>query len=376
MATPTTTTTATTSTGLLPRWSLPTLPDRVSYDELLGAYLDCRRRKRTKRTATAFEVRLERNIRLLMDELNGGSYEPEPSSMFVVLHPKPREVWAASFRDRIVHHFIYNRLGPFFERRFIEDSFACIRGRGTLAAVDRVEQFLRSATESWSRRAHVLQMDIANFFVSIDRAVLWGLLEPFVAHSPLFHRLVRQSVFHDPTAHGPILKTPELHRHVPKHKSLFRSMPGCGLPIGNLTSQFYANVYNDGLDQLCKHGLRQRRYARYVDDIIVVGHDIGALDAVRHEVDGWLRRERGLTVHPSKVSIRPAHEGVRFVGSVILPYRRYVRRMVVASARKAADMFSVNSYLGILRHHSSFTLRRSMCERSGLHHDEACTRVA
>jgi RNA-directed DNA polymerase len=136
------------------------------------AYFDCREHKRNTYTALDFELSLERNLYQLYEDLAGGTYKPGSSICFVVIRPKPREVWAAGFRDRVVHHLLYNRIAPRFERTFIADSCACIEGRGTLYAVKRLERKIRSITENWSRPAYYLKCDIANFFVSIDKRIL------------------------------------------------------------------------------------------------------------------------------------------------------------------------------------------------------------
>ncbi|HBO82067.1 MAG TPA: reverse transcriptase, partial [Cupriavidus sp.] len=136
---------------------------------MVAAYFDCRRRKRNTHSALVFEQRLERNLRDLHDELMDGSYKPGRSICFVVTRPKPREVWAADFRDRVVHHLLYNQIAPRFHASFIADSCACIPGRGTLYAAERLEAKVRSITQNWVHPAWYLKCDLANFFVSIDK---------------------------------------------------------------------------------------------------------------------------------------------------------------------------------------------------------------
>ncbi|UGA37890.1 hypothetical protein JOS77_28795 [Chromobacterium haemolyticum] len=143
---------------------------------MVAAYFDCRRSKRNTSSALAFEARLERNLFQLYEELEDGSYRPGRSICFVITRPKPREVWAADFRDRIVHHLLYNKVSPRFHASFIADSCACIPGRGTLYAAERLEAKVRSITQNWSRPAYYLKGDLANFFVSIDKQVLHTLL--------------------------------------------------------------------------------------------------------------------------------------------------------------------------------------------------------
>ena len=143
-----------------------------SFEQLVAAYLDCRRHKRNSTSALAFEANLEHNLCDLFNELQGGSYRPGRSICCVITRPKPREVWAADFRDRIVHHLIYAHIGLRFEAAFVAKSCACIKGRGTLYAAERLEHAIRSVTHNWSRPAWYLKCDLANFFVAIDKHVL------------------------------------------------------------------------------------------------------------------------------------------------------------------------------------------------------------
>ena len=168
-----------------------------SFEELVQAYLDCRRTKRNTASAQAFELDQERNLARLRDELVAGTYRPGRSICFVITRPKPREVWAADFRDRIVHHLLYNRIAPRFHAGFIANSCACIPGRGTLYAATRLAHDVRSVTQNWSRPAWYLKCDLANFFVAIDKQVLFALLCNRV-HEPWWRELTHLVLFHDP----------------------------------------------------------------------------------------------------------------------------------------------------------------------------------
>ena len=161
-----TTTTRTTSFVPVPS------ADPDLFEQLTQAYIDCRRTKRNSASAQAFEAHLERNLCDLHDELISGHYQSGRSICFVITRPKPREVWAAQFRDRVVHHLLYNKVSPRFLARFSADSCACIPGRGTLYAAQRLEHQVRSITQNWSHPAHYLKCDLANFFVSIDKTVV------------------------------------------------------------------------------------------------------------------------------------------------------------------------------------------------------------
>lgn len=339
-----------------------------SFAELVEAYLDCRRTKRSSASALAFEIDLERNLRRLYDELADGGYTPGRSKCFVITRPKPREVWAAEFRDRIVHHLLYNKIGPRFERSFIADSCACIKGRGTLYAARRLEAKVRSITQNWSRPAHYLKCDLANFFVSIDKRVLLELLTAKIPE-PFWRALTELVLMHDPRGDFVYLGDPRMMERVPAHKRLMEQPAHLGLPIGNLSSQFFANVYLDVLDQFVKHELRCRHYVRYVDDFVFLHESPARLNEILAAVTAFLPARLGARLNPRKTILQPVARGVDFVGQVVRPWVRHTRaRTVNEAARRlrqmdAADVFAAtNSYLGLLR------------QATGSHHDQ--TRLA
>ncbi|MEW5610486.1 reverse transcriptase, partial [Pseudomonas juntendi] len=190
-----TTTTRTTSFSSAP--SADSTVARFTFEELAQAYYDCRRHKRNTASARRFEVDMEANLLDLFDELQAGTYRPGRSICFVVTRPKAREVWAADFRDRIVHHLLYNRIGPSIERSFIADSCACIPGRGTLYAGKRMEAKIRRQTQNWSKPGFYLKCDLANFFVSIDKRVLARQLGDRIDDA-WFRQLALRVLMHDP----------------------------------------------------------------------------------------------------------------------------------------------------------------------------------
>ncbi|UEP42983.1 RNA-directed DNA polymerase [Burkholderia sp. B21-005] len=300
-------------------------------------------------------MRLERNLRRLYDELADGSYTPGRSKCFVITRPKPREVWAAAFRDRIVHHLLYNRIGPRFERSFIADSCACIKGRGTLYAAERLESKVRSITQNWSRRAFYLKCDLANFFVSIDKRILLHLLFAKISE-PFWRSLTETVLMHDPRADYVYHGDPVMMDLVPPHKRLLEQAPHLGLPIGNLSSQFFANVYLDVLDQRAKHQLRARHYIRYVDDFMFLHESTARLNEILSDVTVFLPARLGARINPRKTILQPIDRGVDFVGQVIKPWRRETRKRTRNEAlRRVADtspgdmMQVANSYFGLLR---------------------------
>jgi RNA-directed DNA polymerase len=304
----------------------------------VAAYFDCRRHKRNTKSALAFELDLERNLVELF-----------------VTRPKPREVWAAAFRDRVVHHLLYNKIGDRFERSFIADSCACISGRGTLYAARRLEAKVRSVSRNWSRQAWYLKCDVANFFVAIDKGILAELLEARIPET-WWRGLAELVLFHDPRPDVILRCRPDELALVPPHKRLANQPARRGLPIGNLSSQFFANVYLDRLDQFVKHQLRARHYIRYVDDFVLLHESREWLAATLEEIAAFLPRELRIQLNPSKTILQSVDRGIDFAGQVLKPWHRRIRRRTFneALSRTAAvdarDVFATaNSYFGLLR---------------------------
>lgn len=320
----------------------------------MQAYYDCRRSKRNSASALAFEADLERNLTQLYDELLADTYRPGRSICFVVTRPKAREVWAADFRDRIVHHLLYNRIGAGIERTFIADSCACIPGRGTLHAAQRLESKIRSASQNWSKPISYLKCDLANFFVAIDKRVLDKQVRRRIDET-WWRRLALQVLWHDPRADYTVRSPACQFNLVPQYKRLIAQPAHLGLPIGNLSSQFFANVYLDALDQFVKHQLRCRHYVRYVDDFILLHESPQQLNAWLAEIEAFLPA-LGAKLNPKKTILQPVDRGVDFVGHVIKPWRRTTRKRSVSEAlrRTAAapdeDLHqTANSYFGLFR---------------------------
>jgi retron-type reverse transcriptase len=327
----------------------------LSFAELVQAYFDCRRTKRNSASALGFEQDLERNLCDLYGELTDGSYRTGRSICFVITRPKPREVWAAAFRDRIVHHLFYNRIAPRFYAAFITDSCACIPGRGTLFAARRLEAKIRSASENWRRPLWYLKLDIANFFVSIDKRILHELLAKRITE-PWWLRLSRTILFHDPRLDFELRGPAVLFDLVPPHKRLADQPGHLGLPIGNLSSQFFANVYLDVLDQHVKHRIGCRHYIRYVDDFILLHESPQWLNQAQVDLESLLAVRLALRLNPAKTILQRADRGVDFVGQVIKPWRRELRRRTLNEALQrtagvnASDVHAIaNSYFGLLR---------------------------
>jgi len=328
--------------------------DTDLFEQLVAAYVDCRRTKRNSASASAFEAHLERNLCDLRDELIGGHYQPGRSICFVVTRPKAREVWAAEFRDRVVHHLLYNKVAPRFHAAFTADSCACIPGRGTLYAARRLEHQVRSITRNWERPASYLKLDLANFFVSIDKQVLRAQLARR-SHQGSVMRLAETILMHDPRGNVELRGRKELLARVPPHKSLFNAPADHGLPIGNLSSQFFANVLLDALDKHVKHQLRAPHYVRYVDDFVLLHQSPQWLNSALADISAFLPAQLHLQLNTSKTILQPVHRSIDFVGHVLKPWHRTTRPRTVDHAvervlttPKAELRDIANSYLGLL----------------------------
>ena len=345
-----------------------------SFEELVQAYFDCRRTKRNSHTALAFELNLERNLAKLNEELRDGRYTPGRSICFVVTHPKAREVWAADFRDRIVHHLLFNRIAPRFHRSFISDSCACIKGRGTMYAAQRLDGMVRSQTQNWSKPGYYLKADIANFFVTIDKSILAEQITAKVAE-PWWLDLANTILWHDPRQNYEFRGSAREIQRVPHHKRLTNQPVHLGLPIGNLSSQFFANVYLNALDQFAKHQLRAKHYVRYVDDFVILSDSKDYLSDCLCKIEAFLPERLHVRLNPKKTILQPIERGIDFVGQIIKPWHTTTRRKTVnhaISQIKRYDMASAyksaNSYFGLLRqatanHHDRSRLARAVLQR-------------
>lgn len=345
-----------------------------AFEALVQAYLDCRQSKRNTASALAFEQHIETNLTALHQDLCAGTYSPGRSICFVITRPKPREVWAADFRDRIVHHLLYNHISPRFYASFIANSCACIPGRGTLYAAKQLEAGVRSITQNWSQPAHYLKCDLANFFVAIDKRVLRQQIAAKVTE-PFWLALATTILMHDPRGNVEVRGSVDKLALVPPHKSLFNAPAHSGLPIGNLSSQFFANIYLDALDQFCKHQIGAKHYVRYVDDFVLLHESPQWLHAALQRINAWLPSRLGAQLNPTKTILQPVDRGIDFVGHVIKPWHRTTRRRTISTAvtrlctMPADDVFAAgNSYLGLLRqashsHHDRTTIAHALLGR-------------
>ncbi len=350
----------------------------LTLEAVITAYMAARRRKRHSAEQLAFEQNLENNLVRLYHDLATREYSLSPHSAFIVTHPTPREVWAASFRDRVVHHVLYNAVAERFTKRFIRDCYACLPQRGTHDGLRRMQAFARSVTLNWQQQAYFLKIDIAAFFNTIGHRILWERMEPFLPE-PWLQYYWHQAIHHNPRPTVRWLSPPSLRRRVPAHKSYAAAPIGKGLPIGNLTSQLCANIYLNPLDQWVKHTLGIRYYGRYMDDMVLLHADKAVLIAAHQAISDFLQADLALTLHPRKTQLQPLEHGLDFVGYIIKPYRTYIRQRTARRAKQAiikaesakASYAAFTSYNGLLHHADAYHLaQRLYALHHGKHHGE------
>ena len=341
--------------------------------DLYQAYFDARKHKRNKPYQLRFEANLENNLQELCNELFDRTYKARPSICFIISDPKKREVFAANFRDRIVHHLYYNYTHEIYERTFIHDTYSCIKGRGTHYGIDRLQQHIRKESQNYKIPCYALKMDIRGYFMHINREKLlqicFATLEKMACHKASKY-LTREIVLLNPLENCIIEGGIEDWRDLPHDKSLFNSPVGCGLPIGNLTSQLFSNIYLNILDQYVKRELKAKHYGRYVDDFYIVSSDKTRLLEYANKIKTMLMHELNLMFHDGKMRIVSIRQGIEFLGAFIKPYRIYASRQTINRIRKKLPLLrnqplikivsSLNSYCGVLSHGENYKLRKNL----------------
>lgn len=357
--------------------------------DLYVAYYDARKHKSMRSYVKHWEANLKENMELLCDDLINRTYKPLPSKCFIVDYPKKREIFAAIFRDRIVHHLYFNYTHALFCRTFIQDSYSCIKGRGTHYGIQRVTDFCRKESRNWQRPCYAMHLDIRGYFMHIVRQKLLdiatGTLRKMSTHriskdNPTTWQdvldmdflvwLTEIIVLLDPVKNCIIVGELSDWIGLDPAKSMLHLSKGLGLPIGNLTSQLFSNVYLNVFDQFMKRVLKCRYYGRYVDDAIVVSSDKEWLLSLVPDIQKFLKEELGLDLHMGKLTISEVHKGIEFLGAYIKPWRTYVSRRTLERVIKKLALLdftkptkvlrSVNSYLGIFQHTASYRLRRML----------------
>jgi len=274
--------------------------DVISLENLFAAWQEFKRGKTSKIEVQNFEFNLEDNIFQLHENLEQGRWKPDPYKIFYIRDPKLRCIHKASVRDRVFNHALFRKLYPIFDPTFIHDSYSCRVGKGTHRGVLRLENFTKKLSKNYTRPAYALKCDIKKFFDNISHEIMEKLIEKKIQDDGVL-KILRNVI------------------------ESFETKPGFGLPLGNVTSQLFANVYLNELDQCVKHKLKAEYYLRYCDDFIVLSRDKNYLEKAVREIDLFINSNLKLSLHPNKITIRKISQGVDFLGYVVLPYYRVLR---------------------------------------------------
>lgn len=323
----------------------------ISLENLLLAWQEFRRGKRNKFDVQVFEFSLEDNLFSLHESLREKFYVPAQYTAFYVRDPKLRHIHKACVVDRVLHHAVFRVLDPLFDNGFIFDSYSCRVGKGTHRAVSQLETFCRKLSGNNHRNIFVLKCDVRRFFDSVDHRILLEIIAKKIKDKDTLWLIKR------------IIES-------------FEKGDGKGLPLGNVTSQLFANIYLNELDQFMKHTLKVKYYLRYCDDFVILGESEVRLSSMISAIDDFLKNQLKLALHPDKILLRKYHQGIDFLGYVVLPSYRVLRtktkrRMLAKVHRKQEDWKrgliselsfhqSAQSYLGILIHCKGYRIRKKV----------------
>ncbi|HYC34623.1 MAG TPA: reverse transcriptase domain-containing protein, partial [Candidatus Paceibacterota bacterium] len=261
----------------------------ISLENLLEAWKEFVRGKRNRKDVQEFERNLMSNVLSLHKELSDKSYKHSAYEAFSISDPKPRDIHKASVRDRLLHHALYRELYPFFNRTFISHSYSCRLNKGTHRALNAFRDFARKVSKNHTKTVWVLKCDIRKFFASIDQAVLLQIIRNYIPDSNII-ALIERII-----------------------GSFHAIKEGVGLPLGNLTSQLFVNIYMNQFDQWMKHKMKAKHYIRYADDFVILSLDKNWLIKLVPKIAEFLEEHLKLSLHPNKVYIKSFTSGVDFL---------------------------------------------------------------
>ena len=357
----------------------------IPFASIFEAYRDCLRNKRGTNSYTRFTFSYEGQLVWLWERIRTRTYKPGYSYTFIVDQPVTREIFAASFIDRVVHHYIALRIEPLLDALFTEQgnvSKNCRKGEGNLKMVQEVAAMLAEVSENFTGDAYIFKGDFANFFMSIDKAVLWEMIDDFVRchyegdDLDCLLYLLNVTIFHSPQERC-IRKSPiEKWKPLQKRKSLFHTERGKGMAIGNLPSQLLANFIASAFDEWLMKVQGITHYRRFCDDFIIVTKDKVRLLELIPQMEHYLDEQLHMSLHPDKRYIQHYTKGVKMVGAVIKPGRIYIANRTrgkfyekIAHYNRLADqglqaeyvekfVQTINSYLGMMVHYNTYNIRK------------------
>ena len=309
--------------------------DIISVENLLAAWQEFLKGKRKKSDVVEFSMHLMDNILALHYDLADRTYKHGGYKAFNISDPKPRNIHKATVRDRLLHHAIYRKLYPFFDRTFIADSFSCRKDKGTHKALNRFRAFAWKGSKNNKRSCFILKGDIRKFFANIDHEILLSILRKYIPNCDLSQLLSEIIGSFSP-----------------------------GLPLGNLTSQLFVNIYMNEFDRFMKHKSKAKYYIRYADDFVILSQNRKWLLKLIAQIRNFLRDELRLELHPHKIFIETLASGVDFLGWVHFPDHRILRtstkrRMLKRLSENLAPE-TLNSYLGLLKHGNTYKIQKKI----------------
>ena len=326
----------------------------ISIENLFQAWSEFRKGKTKRLDVQIFERHLEDNLFTLYQKLKSKTYRHGSYHSFYVQDPKQRHIHKAGVSDRVIHHLLYTFLYKLFDKTFIHDSYSCRLEKGTHRGVKRLEVFARKVSKNYTGSCWALKCDIKKFFASVDHKILLNLLKEKIKDGNILWLLcgVIESFNSESTL---ALQGVPLRRYK-------------GIPLGNLTSQIFANIYLNELDQFVKHDLKVKYYMRYADDFIFLSEDKKCLSGYVDKLKQFLSEELKLELHPKKIILRKLGWGIDFLGYVVLPYyivpRAKTRRRIFKKIKEKVSLESFNqsmqSYLGYLGHANSFKITQKL----------------
>jgi len=310
--------------------------DIISIENLLDAWKEFVRGKRKKTDVQEFSLRLMDNIFALHNDLTNKIYQHGGYEAFNISDPKPRNIHKASVRDRLLHHAIYRKLYPFFDKIFIADSYSCRNNKGTHKAINRFRFLAYRASKNNTRTCWILKCDIRKFFASIGHEILLNILGQYISDKSIVWLLEKVV------------------------ESFYSTRPGIGLPLGNLTSQLFVNIYVNEFDQFAKHKLKAKYYIRYADDFVILSESKDLLVDLIIPIYDFLKIRLKLELHPEKIFIKTLASGVDFLGWINFRDHRVLRmttkRRMFKRIKQNISNETLNSYLGLLKHGNTHKL--------------------
>ena len=324
---------------------LKTYHDIISIENLLLAWQEFLHGKKKKPDVQNFQYHLMDNIILLHEDLANHTYEHSGYQSFHITDPKPRHIHKASVRDRLSHHAVYRQLYPFFDTIFISDSFSCRLDKGTHKALNRFRKMAYIISKNNTRTCWILKCDIKKFFASTDQRILIQILKEHIPDNYIIVLLKK------------VIKS-------------FSTSSGKGLPLGNLTSQLFANVYMNAFDRFVKHKLKVKYYIRYADDFVILAENRKYLEKLIFPIKIFLKNRLQLTLHSQKIYLKTLASGFDFLGLVNFPYYRVLRlatkRRMLRRIMYHPTPETLQSYLGLMGHGNMFQVKQEILNYYGL----------